>query len=379
MYEYQRNNRFFAQIQNDMGELGVEELSGHGADDISRAYGGIYFNANKAALYRINYTSRYITRILAPLISFKCHSTRYLYNKAKEINWTDILTADNTFAVFSTVSNSRIKHSLYATLRLKDAIVDWFNEHFKKRPNIERIDPDVWINLHVENNRAVISLDTSLGSLHRRGYRAKTVKAPMQETLAAAIISLAAWDGSRPIYDPLCGSGTLLSEALMFYCRIPSGFLRQRFGFEFLPGFEYDLWNSIKRDADQEIRGVTKGLISGSDISSEVVEAARTNINKLPNGDKIRLRVMDYRKIQQLEDTTIVCNPPSGIRLERDRDLSKLYGELGDFLKQRCKGSTAYIYFGDRELIPKIGLKPSWKRPLKNGGLDGRLAKFEIY
>ena len=379
MYEYQRNNRFFAQIQNDMSELGVEDLSAQGAEDISPAYGGIYFSANKAALYRINYTSRYITRILAPLVSFKCHSTRYLYNKAKEINWTDIFTVDNSFAIFSTVSNSRIKHSLYATLRLKDAMVDWFNEHFKKRPNIERIDPDVWINLHIENNRAVISLDTSLGSLHRRGYRARTVKAPMQETLAAAIISLAAWDGSKPIYDPMCGSGTLLSEALMFYCRIPSGFLRQRFGFEFLPDFEYDLWNSIKRDADQKIRGLPKGLISGSDISSEVVEAARTNIKKLPDGEKIGLRVMDYKKIQQLENTIIVCNPPSGIRLERDKDLSELYGELGDFLKQRCKGSTAYIYFGDRGLIPEIGLKPSWKKPLKNGGLDGRLAKFEIY
>ena len=379
MYEYQRNNRFFAQIQNDMSQLGMYELSGQGAEDISPAYGGIYFSANKAVLYRINYTSRYITRILAPLASFKCHSTRYLYNKAKEINWTDILTANNTFAVFSTVSNSRIKHSLYATLRLKDAIVDWFNEHFKRRPDIEKVEPDVWINLHIENNRAVISLDTSLGSLHRRGYRARTVKAPMQETLAAAVITLTAWDGSRPIYDPMCGSGTLLSEALMFYCRIPSGFLRRRFGFESLPDFEYDLWNSIKRDVDQEIRGMTKGLISGSDVSSEAVEAARANINKLPNGDKIRLRVVDYRKIQQMEDTVIVCNPPSGIRLERDKDLSGLYGALGDFLKQRCKGSTAYIYFGDRELIPKIGLKPSWKRPLKNGGLDGRLAKFKIY
>jgi putative N6-adenine-specific DNA methylase len=379
MYEYQRNKRFFAQIQNDMGELGVQELSGHGAEDISPAYGGIYFSSDQAVLYRINYTSRYITRILAPLISFKCHSTRYLYNKAKEINWTDIFEVNNTFAIFSTVSNSRIKHSHYATLQLKDAIVDWFKERFKKRPNIERVDPDVWINLHIENNRAVISLDTSLGSLHRRGYRARTVKAPMQETLAAAVIRLTAWDGSRPIYDPMCGSGTFLSEALMLYCRIPSGFLRQRFGFESLPDFDDELWKEIKKDTDKKIRGLPKGLISGSDISAEVVEAARTNINKLPDGDKVSLRVMDYRKIQRLKDTIIVCNPPSGIRLERDKDLSELYGELGDFLKQRCKDSTAYIYFGDRELIPKIGLKPSWKRPLKNGGLDGRLAKFEIY
>lgn len=379
MYEYQRNKRFFAQIQNDMGELGVQELSGHGAEDISPAYGGIYFSSDQAVLYRINYTSRYITRILAPLISFKCHSTRYLYNKAKEINWTDVFEVNNTFAIFSTVSNSRIKHSLYATLQLKDAIVDWFKERFKKRPNIERVDPDVWINLHIENDRAVISLDTSLGSLHRRGYRARTVKAPMQETLAAAIIRLAAWEGSRPIYDPMCGSGTFLSEALMLYCRIPSGFLRQRFGFESLPDFDDELWKEIKKDADKKIRGLPKGLISGSDISAEVVEAAKSNINKLPDGDKVSLRVMDCRKIQQLKDTVIVCNPPSGIRLERDKDLSELYGELGDFLKQRCKDSTAYIYFGDRELIPKIGLKPSWKRPLKNGGLDGRLAKFEIY
>jgi len=260
LFEYQRNNRFFAQVSDGMEALGVEELAGLGARHIRPVYRGIYFEAEKKALYRINYKSRYLTRILAPLLTFDCHTTQYLYRKARELNWDELFSAEDAFAVFATVSDSQITHSQYAALRIKDAVTDYFRETHKKRPSVDRTTPDVWINLHIEHNRATISFDTSGGSLHRRGYRQDTVEAPMQETVAAAFIGLSEWDGSRSLYDPLCGAGTLLIEALMHYCRIPSGILRQRFGFEFLPDFDVDLWLAIKRAEDNSIRPLPAGL-----------------------------------------------------------------------------------------------------------------------
>jgi putative N6-adenine-specific DNA methylase len=378
-YEYQQSHRFFAQIPKGMEALGMEELSELKAERLKPGYGGVHFEGDWATLCRVNYTSRCVTRVLAPLASFRCHSEEVLYRKAKGIRWLDFFTPDHTFAVFSHVSNSKIRHSQYAGLRVKDAIVDYFREQCDQRPSIHRTDPDVWINLYVENNRATINLDSSGGSLHRRGYREKTVEATMQETLAAAIIRLVSWDGSSPLYDPMCGSGTLLTEALMSYCRIPSGFLRKRFGFEFLPDFDGALWKSVKEEADRHIREIPEGLIAGSDISRKAVDAAKANTRHLPQGDRITLNVIDFRRIADLENTTIVCNPPYGIRLHADKDLGQMYQAIGDFLKQRCKGSKAFIFFGNREMIAHIGLKPSWKKPLSAGGLDGRLVKFEIY
>lgn len=379
MFEYQQSHRFFAQVAGGLEQLGSEELSQLNAENIETTFHGIYFGADPMTLYRINYGSRYLTRILAPLLTFPCDSSQILYDRGKSIKWDTIFSVDHTFAIFANVAHSKITHSRYAALRLKDAIVDHFREHCGKRPNIEKINPDVWINLHIESDEATISLDTSGGSLHRRGYRKQSVDAPMQETVAAAIIRLAEWDGTKPIYDPFCGSGTLLSEALMAYCRIPAGFLRKHFGFEFLPDFDKEVWQAVKQQADEQIRELPDGLVSGSDISTQAVEAARTNFGNLPFGEKINLKVTDFQNITNLHDRIIVCNPPYGIRLGDKNKLGQLYQSLGDFLKQRCQGSVAFIYFGNRELLKSIGLKPSWKKPLENGGLDGRLAKFEIY
>jgi putative N6-adenine-specific DNA methylase len=379
MFEYQRTNRFFAQVPDGVEDIGLQELEELGAQNIKPGFRGIFFEADKAGLYRINYASRLISRVLAPLTSFRCHNTDYLYRKAKEISWKDFFNPHQTFAIFSNVSHSSIKHSHYASLRLKDAIADAFLEKFGQRPSVQRIEPDVWINLHVENNRAVISFDTSGGSLHRRGYRDETVEAPMQEIVAAAIIRLSAWDGSKPLYDPMCGSGTLLTEALMAYCRLPSGLLRRRFGFEFMPDFDAALWQGVKKTALDAVRDVPQDLIEGSDISPEAVAKARKNATRLPQGERIRLNVMDFREIEGLSERVIITNPPYGIRLGKDQNLVNFYKDLGDFLKKKCRGSRAYIYFGNRELIPYIGLRPSWKKALKSGGLDGRLAKFEMY
>ncbi len=379
MYLYQLNNEYFAQIGDGLETLGTRELSWLGAAGVTPEYRGLRFKADKTALYRINYKTRLLTRILAPLIDFPCHDPSSLYNNARAVNWSDFLSVTETFAVFASVSESAINHSNFAALKLKDAIVDQFREKSGRRPNVDPRNPDVWFNLYLRKNRAVISLDTSGGSLHRRGYRQKSVEAPLQETLAGAIVEISGWDGEQPLYDPMCGSGTLLCEALMVAGKIPAGYLRKTFGFTRLPDFDQRLWREIREKGRKGIREIPDGLIAGSDMEKGAVAAARTNLNGLPGGKSIRIEQKPFEEIEGLPDHLILCNPPYGIRLSRGEDLGAFYKRLGDFLKTKCRGSAAYIYFGEREYIKKIGLKPGFKMPLKNGGLDGRLVKYELY
>ena len=380
MYDYQLNQEYFAQIADDMTGMGCEELAALGAENVRPAYRGVHFNASHPAMYRINYESRFITRVIAPLTTFVCKNADHIYRKGSDIEWRNFFSADHTFAVFASVSNSTaVSHSEFAALRLKDAIADYFKNLSGSRPDVEKLNPDVWVNLHIDNNQAVIGIDTSGGSLHRRGYRIQSVKAPIQETLAAAIIHLSGWNGERPLVDPMCGSGTLITEALMHYCRIPAGILRKRFGFEFLPDYDRKTWKQVKDRADQYIRGLPDGLIAASDISEKAVAATRENLRQLPYGERIPVLVTDFRRISKLERCMIVCNPPYGIRLDNPEALELWYRQFGDFLKQKCAHSQAFVYAGNRDLISCIGLKPAFKLPLKNGGLDGRLLRYDIY
>lgn len=379
MYEYQQHRRYFAQVAHHLEETGAEELRALGATDVETAYRGLYFTADRAALYRINYCSRLVTRVLAPLLTFDCHSDRYLYNTAREIDWADFLTPDQTFAVFANVSHSQIDHSKYAALKLKDAIADAFREQFGRRPDVDTDAPDVWFNLYIQNDRAVISLDTSGGSLHRRGYREEAVTAPMQETVAAACVRWSEWDAGRPLHDIMCGSGTLLLEAHMHGCRIPAAYLQDRFGFEQAPDYDAETWARVRREANDAIRPLPEGLLHGNDRSAEAVAHARTNAARLPHTETITWTVQDFRSLPPIADATILCNPPYGIRMGKGQNLNRFYRELGDFLKQKCTGSTAYIYFGERTYIKKIGLRTSFKNPLVNGALEGRLCKYEMY
>jgi putative N6-adenine-specific DNA methylase len=379
VYQYQLDCRYFAQIADSLKEAGAQELAELGAEDVRPEFSGINFRADNPTLYRINYLTRLISRCLAPLVSFACPDTDTLYQKARQIRWEDFFRPDQTFAVTGNVSDSAISHSKFAALRLKDAIVDHFKATAGQRPDVSVREPDIQLNLHIRNDQAVISLDASGGALHRRGYREETVSAPMQETVAAAIIRFSEWDGSVPLYDPLCGSGTLLCEALMHYSHIPAGVFRNRFGFEFLPDFDGAAWQQVKNEADGHIRQLPEGLIAGSDVSAEAVNATRTNLMGLHYGNSVSVVRADFRKLPALEKQVIVTNPPYGIRMGRGENLELLYKNLGDFLKQQCQGSTVFIYLGQRAYIKNIGLKASWKKPITAGGLDGRLVKYEIF
>lgn len=379
-YDYQKNSRYFAQVAGGFEELAAEELTVLGAEDAVSSLRGVSFTADRSTLYAINYQARLLTRVLAPLASFRCADRIDLYRAAAAIPWQTIFTLEQTFGVTANVTGNRnLNHSKFAALCVKDAVADAFREKKGKRPNVDRFSPDLWINLHIAGDRAIISLDTSGGSLHRRGYRRRSVQAPMQETLAAAVVAASGWTGERPLYDPMCGSGTLLCEALMRLCRIPAGYLRDRFGCRFLPDFDPERWEQVKRAADRKIVPLKTGLVSGSDIDSRAVRSAGANLRTLPGGGTVPVSRADMFRLQDLQNRTIVCNPPYGLRMGGEDNLGAFYKAFGDFLKQRCKGSAAYIYFGNRDMLKRIGLRPAWKKPLRNADLDGRLAKFELY
>ena len=380
MFLYQQTQTFFAQTAEGFEDPAQEELTALGAAQIQPAHLGFHFQADPQTLYRINYQSRVLSRVLAPLSAFACRDRDDLYRGAKAVQWRHILGAEDTFGVLANVSaNDNLRHSKFAALCVKDAVADQFRELTGRRPNVDKTDPDVWIHLHIQRQQATISLDTSGGALHRRGYRKATVAAPMKETLAAVMIALSGWQGQRPLYDPMCGSGTLLCEAAMAAGHIPPGYLRRSFGFFHLPDFDTSLWENVKKKANNGIRPLTAGQVSGSDIDSRAVKMAQSNCRMLPGGGVIRVTRKAFQDIDGLEKHVILCNPPYGIRLPQNGQLGLFYKELGDFLKQRCRGSEAYLFFGNREMIKKIGLKPAWKRPVRNAGLDGRVVKYELY
>lgn len=379
MYQFLKTNRYFAVVLDNLEQVAAEELKELGAEEINTKYRGVFFTASKETLYKIVYSSKIPTRILAPIITFDCHSTKYLYKTAKSINWEHFLSLDKTFAIFSSVSNSLISHSQYASLCVKDAIADYFREKYGERPNVKPKTPDVWFNLYIYDNRATISLELTGGSLHRRGYRKNSLEAPIMENLAAGIIRISKWDGETPLYDPFCGSGTILAEALLKFCNIPSCYNRENLGIFYMPDFDPETFNSVKKYSLENIKSLPDNLIFGSDINKIAIQIAKENLMLIPNGEKVNLKVADFSKLKNIENSTIITNPPYGKRLGVKSEVNLLIKSFGDFLKNKCKGSKAFVYFGNRELIKKIGLKTSIKMPLKNGGLDGRLTLYEIH
>ncbi|HNQ43505.1 MAG TPA: class I SAM-dependent RNA methyltransferase [Candidatus Cloacimonadota bacterium] len=373
----QQDKRYFAVVAGSLekhARAELEELKAEVSLEVPR---GLYFSCDQETLYRVLYTSRLLQRVLMPLLNFPCHSIKYLYQQAyKNLDWTSLFTLEQSFGIDTNVSNSFTRHSLFAGQVLKDAICDSFRAKYNQRPNYSNKEPDLLFNLHIHNNHVSISQDLLGKSMHQRGYRQSGHEAPLQETLAAAIIRLTGWNGETPLIDPMCGSGTLLAEALMHYCRIPAGYLRDNSRLGYSQGFDPILWAQTVTSSNAMIRELPKGLIQGSDISGQALEITRMNLSPLPGSGRIVLKHSRFQDLPSLEGVTIVCNPPYGVRLESPERIKGLYNELGDFLKQKCQHSTAYVLCGDKDLVKELRLRAHWAKSLKNGDLDTRLAKI---
>ncbi|MBD3222582.1 class I SAM-dependent RNA methyltransferase [bacterium] len=378
-YRYQDDPRYFAQTGAGVEDLAAAELAELGAGDVEPAVRGVSFRADARTAYRIVYCTQLVQRVIAPLLRFKCHNPDYLYRKVYEVDWRDFLRKGQTFAVFANVSHSKLKDSRFAALRTKDAVCDRLRQDTGQRPDIDTETPHLWLSVHAREDWVTVGLDLAGGSLHRRGYRRQTVDAPMQETVAAAMLAMVDWRGQRPLHDPMCGSGTILAEAWLRATDTPAGTLRRHFGFMQLPDFDIVAWKQVKKGLDSRRKLGRPELVSGGDVDPAAVEAARTNLAALPGGERVQVARRDFRAHEGLRETTIVVNPPYGVRMRRGDDLATFYKELGDWLKFRCASSEACVYFGDRRWLKSIGLRPSWKKPLRNGGLDGVVARYELY
>ncbi len=381
MFEYAKHHRFFAACTRGLEPLLVDELRELGAEPDEPGMRGVAFRADTTALYRVAYATRIASRVLAPLLTFDCHSDKYLYKTARNIDWDRLLDPDRTFVIDASVSDSHISHSQFAAQRLKDAVCDHFREKTGRRPSVEKRTPDLRLYLHLRHNRAVIGIDVGGGALHRRGYRIESVEAPLQETLAAAVVRLSGWDGERPLHDPMCGSGTLLAEAVLHTTRTPSGWLRAKSNpaWAALPDFDAKIWKTVKSDLDRAVRELPRDLVSGADLDPVAVQASRSNLGRVPGGKNVRIDRLDARELSLDAPATVLVNPPYGVRLGARGEVEALYKALGDALKRRCTGSTAFVVCGDVKLVGSLGLRPSKRIPLWNGGIECRVARLDLY
>jgi len=380
VFEYRKYGRFFAQCARGLEDLLADEVRVLGASASRARVRGVEFRADQRALYAIVLGSRLAGRVLAPLLTFDCHSDRYLYSTARKVDWDAFLSPQHTFAIVANVARSKIDHSQFAAQRLKDAIVDHFRESCGERPSVDRREPDVWLNLHINQDRAVISLDVSGGALHRRGYRLESVEAPLQETLAAAVLQLSGWRGEGPLVDFMCGSGTFLAEAWLMLSHIPPGWrMAEKSPLSCMPDFDTALWDQVLAKAKDAHREADPRLLIGSDLDQAAVKASRTNLASLPDGDLIRITTRDFRDVDVPEGATIVVNPPYGVRLEARERVGALYKDLGDHLKRNCRGAKAWVLCGDVELVKRVGLRPKRRIPFWNGGLECRLIELDLY
>ena len=245
----------------------------------SKGYGGVHVKENSIeAIYRINYLSRLAGRVLYPLARFPCAHAKALYTGIKRIDWTLYFKKEMTFAIDANVSHPELRNSLFAAQVAKDAICDQLVEKRGGRPTVDLRDPDLQLNLFINRGMAVMSIDTSGLPLHKRGYRQETVEAPMQETVAAALLALARFEGTEIVCDPCCGSGTLLIEAALIASKTAPGFLRKKWGFMHLPDFSSEKWQQFKIEVDHTRIPVPKLQIFGADLNKQAVHAAKVNL-----------------------------------------------------------------------------------------------------
>jgi putative N6-adenine-specific DNA methylase len=371
---------YFATCGRGIEPVLAEELRALGAAEVEAGRGGVHFAGDRPLLYQANLWLRTAVRVLQPILEAEVGSTDLLYEAVRALDWSRYLTPEHTLAVDCNVRDSRITHSKYAALRTKDAICDQFVERCGRRPSVDVDEPMVGLNLHIYRDRAVLSLDSSGESLHKRGYRPIQTRAPLNEALAAALVLLAGWRGDVPFADPLCGSGTLPIEAAWIALRRPPGLTRKRFGFQGWMDYDVGLWTALR---DEARRGVGRALpapVVASDVRGDAVAFAINNARAAGIGHLLRFDKRDVRDFRPPEGPpgVIVCNPPYGERIGEERELRGLYRLLGEVFAERCRGWTAYVFTGNPGLAAAIGLQPAAQLPLFNGKIPCRLWKFAL-
>lgn len=358
-------------------EVLAAELTELGANDIQIGRRMVLFSGDKEMLYKANFCLRTATRVLKPLVHFKAHNPDEVYEEVKKIRWEDILSLQTTFAVDTVVYSEEFRHSKFVAYKVKDAIVDYFREKQGDRPNISITQPDIRLNMHIAGYDCTLSLDSSGESLHMRGYRVASCKAPINEVLAAGLIKLTGWKADCDLIDPFCGSGTIAVEAALIARNIYPGVFRKSFAFEKWNDFDASLFERIYND-DSEERPFDHKIIA-ADINLPTLEGARQNAQSAGVADVIEFVHQDFHQFKQPQmPSIIITNPPYGERLTPP-NIIELYQTIGERLKHEFKGGDAWVICSKEECFDNIGLRPSLKLQLYNGSLDCEFRKYQVF
>lgn len=355
----------------------AKELTELGAGNVQPGRRMVSFTGDKEMMYRANFQLHTAIRILKPIKHFRARSAEDVYEAVKGLEWEKIIAPGKTFSVDSVVYSEEFRNSRFVTYKVKDAIVDYFREKTGDRPNISVSNPDIRLNIHIAEDRATLSLDSSGESLHRRGYRQEAVEAPLNEVLAAGMILMTGWHGETDFIDPMCGSGTLLIEAALIARNMSPGIFRKEFAFEKWEDYDADLFDRIYNDDSRE-RDFDHHIY-GYDIDMKAVGTARLNVRAAGLTRDITVEQQDFKDFTQpAEKSILVSNPPYGERISTP-NLLGTYKMIGERLKHALVGGEAWILSYREECFEQIGLKPSVKIPVYNGSLECELRKYTIF
>ncbi|WP_330205177.1 class I SAM-dependent RNA methyltransferase [Cyanobacterium sp. Dongsha4] len=370
---------YFATTSRGLEEITAQELTTLGAKEVKTDFTGVHFQGDKELLYRVNLWGRTIFRVLKPIATIKSQTPQQLFRNVQKIDWSEFLQPQQTLAIRCTGKNDQLNHSHFTAIQIKNAIVEQQQKYHKVRSNIDTDSPDIVINAHIHHDECILSLDSTGESLHRRGYRPAVGLAPLKETLGAALLYIAEWDSSIPLYDPFCGSGTILIEGALMGLNIAPGLYRHQFCFENWQDYDHNLWQHLIDEARKSQKTDLPPIV-GTDIDSSIIKQAQHNAKTCQIANHVEFfqrHLVDATP--PAESGILICNPPYGKRLEDTEALFPLYKLLGDILKQRFKGWTAYILTGNKLLTKKVGLRTSRRIAINNGGIDCTLLKYELY
>jgi len=373
------NFKMVAKTLYGLEELLEKELRQLGASGIEKGTRNVAFEGDTGFMYKANLCCRTAIKILKPITAFNVFTEDDLYKNIYKIKWEDYMDANGSLAVDATVFSKQFTHSQYVALKTKDAIVDRFRDKEGVRPDVDLDHPTLRINVHIDRNICTVSLDSSGQSLHKRGYKTASTIAPINEVLAAGMIMLSGWEGQCNFMDPMCGSGTILTEAAMIACNIPPNLNRDEFGFETWPDFDVDLFEVIETSALKKIKDF-HFKIYGADIDKYTLDIAKENIESANLQEFIEVKQQDFFKSEKPVDKPMYLffNPPYDERISVD-DIDAFYKNIGDTLKQSYPGTQAWLITSNMEALKNVGLKTSKKIKLYNGKLESRLVRYEMY
>lgn len=356
----------------------AQELRELGAAEVTEVNRAVTFTGSKELLYKVNYCSRCALSVLVVVSEFTIRSKDDLYRKSSRIEWSGIMDADTAFSVVPVVHSELFGHTGYPALVLKDAIADYFRDRFNRRPSVDTRDPDLIVNLHISNDRVVISIDSTGSPLFKRGYRKLQGPAPLNEVLAAGLLLLSGWKPGIALYDPMCGSGTILIEAGLMACNIAPGSFRKSFGFMKWRDYDASLFSKLKNDTDL-LRKRPETNISGSDISLQAAGQSEENISSAGLSEYIKVRQLDMKEAHMPDQGGyLIFNPPYGLRIKPE-EITDLYKMIGSALKHNFPGCKAWIIIPGKELMNHVGLKPKVRYQLYNGSIECIFAGYELY